>query len=148
MDSLGVGRRGGGELGAESGQGTQEAGMMEGGLSPTRKPASPTLLPQNGGGVQVLIRADTSPVPFPSTSQRAGCHLAPEHHHLANHPQSSPIFLRVCVLMPPPLSRPLLTYQHSFFSLGGRNNVSSGSPLNPQALTWQKLAFEKYLSSE
>ena len=42
----------GGELGVGIERGTQEAGMMEGGLSPTTKPASPALLPQNGSGVQ------------------------------------------------------------------------------------------------
>lgn len=85
--------------------------------------------------------------PFP-LSPRGGCHLAPEVPPPGKAPSVQSHLLEGLCLMPPPLGRPLLTYRHSLFLTWGRNNVSSGSPSNPQALTWQTLALETYLSSE
>ena len=46
----------GGELGAGVEQGTQEAGVMEEGLSPTRKPASLAFVTSEWGwGAEVLM---------------------------------------------------------------------------------------------
>lgn len=135
------------ELGAETEQGTQEAGMMEGGLSPTRKLSLPTLLPQNGVSAEVLIRADTSPVPFPSTSQGR----MPSGSRGTTTWQTTlsvqSYLLEGLRLMPPPLSRPLLTYQHSLFSLGGRNKLAAAHPESPGP-DLAETSIWKYLSSE